>query len=459
MKTKNKAKDVNPNVALKERLLSEVDELLQRDDYDAETSKKIDQINSKLDMVCARLAREDEDKSDDDDSEKEDEGEENSFRAVAPAVVRSRGRVSAENIHDHAKIEGFSLTRGALAIQSGKQLRGIELEVNQELTRTSGGTSQPNALLIPFDYSKLNQRGLSRRDLTTSSGAGAIPVYTEGAQLIEWLYPRLIGPQLGVSYMPGLKSGTKLPRTSAVFTVAAVAEQGSASGSTPSLDDIQLNPHVLTTNVTISKLFATQSAVAADEYVYKNGGSQMAVTMDQWLISGLGSSNQPAGLLNNSAFTQVVQASTNTLTYSNTLSLEKLIAKANANFGPNQRYLTSPSGYAQLQQTPKIGSTYPTFIISDDGKINGKDVVNSSQISDNLTFSGTSGLTSLIYGNWDYCVFAMFGESNMNSVEVIVDPYTGSTAGNLSISFFMLADTNLTRPAAFAAIENVAYSS
>jgi hypothetical protein len=295
---------------------------------------------------------------------------------------------------------------------------------------------------MPADFNRLNQR-----DLTLTTGAGSVPIYWDG--FIDYLYPKMVGPQLGFKYMTGLAGVTKIPRQSSVPTVQAVAEQGAATGSQPGLDNVTLTPRTLTANVNISRKFAQQSVVAADRFVMDAGSTQVAVQLDQWAITGSGASNQPYGLLNNAAFTQLQVAASNVAAYSDVLALQQKVAEANANFGDKLKFLTSPYGHAKLQQTPKLGTTFPEFIIKDHA---GAPDIKSSQVPKNLTYSASSNLTALIYGNWEFLVVATFG----NGLDVIVDPYTGSTKGDLQITFLLDADTNLMQPTAFAAIPNIA---
>jgi HK97 family phage major capsid protein len=431
-------------------------------DFGEEEKKKVDQILAKIasiDNVLAKMGADCDEASDDeaDDEEgeddKKDDDEEDSARdnpkapAPAPAPtpfnVRSKGRRSRPGVPAERQ-RTFNVARAAADFIERGKLTGYEAECDQELRRLDGGCA--GAFKMPFgDCRKLN-----RRDLTLTTGAGAVPVWTDGQEFIDYLYPKMVGPQLGFRYIEGLMGVTKFPRQSSVPTVTAVAEQGSASGSAPGLDYVQFTPHTITANVTISRKFAMQSVVPANRYVMEAGSRQVAVQMDQWAISGDGASNRPTGLLNNSAVTNFQYATSNALAYGDALAMKKQVAKANANFG-NLGWLTSPAGFAKLAQTPKIGSTFPVFIINDEEQINGEKVIQSSQVSDNLTYSATAGLTALMYGNWEMLAVALFG----NGLDVIVDPYTQSKAGDLIITFLLDMDTELLQPGAFSICPNV----
>jgi hypothetical protein len=473
-------------LAKQRKLRGEADALLADEtrDFTEQDQEKINGLMKQLDLVKTQLnalggdevpddEREDDDEEGSDEEEEEDDDDDpppkpgrakkrSRFDGGHPAVVRSRGRRSSpRTVHEHARNEGYSVTRAALHFQERGRLNGVEAEVDQELARSQPRNGQ---FLIPLgDVRKLNkdQRAaaladMQRRDLTLTTGVGAVPTYWEAEQFVDYLYPIMVGPLLGFKYMNGLLAATKLPRQSALPTVQAVAEEGSASGSSPSLDNVTFNPHTITANVTISRKFAMQSVISADQYVMNTGAKTIGVQMDQWAITGSGSANQPTGLLNNSAVTGIWPASggTNIVQYSDTLNLERLVAEANANFG-NLAYLTSPHGWQVLEALPKIGTTYPVFVL-EDGEVNGYQAARSSQVPKTLSYTIGSttynNLTTLIFGQWDMLAVATFGDG----LDVIVDPFTGSTAGSVTITFLLDMDTNVLQPGAFAYIPNIA---
>ena len=450
-------------------------------EYGPEQQKKVDELCEMIDQLNKRLDRmddeevdteeqddqnaidnHDEDMQGDQDGDEENDApqkknQENARRSApaprGPSEVRSAGRRSAPGIIiDPNKGREFSVIRAVRDFNKRGGLTGYEAECNQEMERNSGPSS--GFFRVPFgDVRKLQKREIQKRDLTLTTGAGAVPVWTSITEFVDYLYPKMVGPQLGFDYMTGLQGQTKIPRQNSVPTVTAVAEQGAATGSQPGLDYVLLNPHTIVAKVTISRKFAMQSVVAADRYVYNAGSRIIAVQADQWALTGSGTSNQPAGLVNNSALTQFVPATgtSNALTFGNSLTMQQQVATANANFG-NLGWVTSPLGYANLSQQPKIGTTYPLFLI-EDGKINGLPIMQSSQIPANVVYSGTTGLTYLIYGNFEMLVVGFFGDG----LDVIFDPFTQSTgAGDLAITFMLDMDTNLLQPNAFSVCPNMA---
>ncbi len=360
----------------------------------------------------------------------------------SPAIIRSRGRKGSNDIHSHAAVEGYSVSRAVDNFLDKGRLSGVEAEVDQELGRTQ---KRSGNFLMPYG----NVQKLNERTLNTTTGSGAVPTLWDASQFVDYLYPLMVGPKLGWNYMDGVMAGTKLPRQSGVPTVSAVAESGSASSSQPGIDNVTFMPHTLTANVSYSRRFGYTSVVGADAYINKAGARQIALSLENGALNGTGSSNQVTGLFNTAGTGQEILAA-NTLAYSNIISMKKKLALANANNGNKLAWLTGPSGFAKGQTTAKIGSTYPVFIVSEDGQINGEPVAVTSQVPENLSYCGTGSLTAFCYGNWDFFNVAMFG----NGLDVIIDPYTNSTSGDVTITFLMDYDVQLTQPSAFIIAAN-----
>lgn len=361
----------------------------------------------------------------------------------SPAILRSKGRKTENSIHEHAAKEGFSVTRAIECVRQNRSLSGVEAEVDQELRRSAHGNGQGH-FMMPFgNVDRLNQRATN---FSTGDGAaGVIPTLWDASGFVDYLYPMLAGPRLGVGYRSGLLAGTKVPRLKGLPTVSAVAESGAATASAPDTDDLVYTAHALNASVLYSYRAGYSSIVSADQLINKSAAREIAIQMETGFWNGSGSSNQPTGLLN-LAGTNSVVATSNTLAYTDVISAKKLVAKANANFG-NLAWATSPSGYAVGEKTPKIGSTFPVFVISDNGTINGEKVVSTTLIPDAITVSSVTNQTVLVYGNWDFSHIAMFGQG----LYVTVDSISGSP-GDTTIKFLMDYDAVFDHAAAFTIV-------
>jgi len=424
------------------KALTERDGEFDQDKFD-ELMAKIAEIDAKLAALAKIEEMEDEEVASADDTE--DESDEERARVSHPAIIRSRGRRTANTVAEHAAREGFSVARAAMAVAGNRSLTGVEREVDDELRRSN--PDHKGNFMVPLgDMNKLNLRSFN-----TTTGAGGVPVWTDASNFVDYLYPKMVGPELGFTYFNNLPPGThKFPRQNAVPTGSAVAEEGAGTDSAPGLDAVQFSQHTIVGTVPISRELAMQSVIAADQLVMNSLSTQIGTILDKWAIVG-GASNEPVGILNNSSVTNVVVATSNAVALADTFALERKVAEANAERG-NLRYLSSPGGKAKLRFTLKVvGSTFADYIVDDQGNINGKKLVDSSQIPSNRTYSATGNMTVLIYGAWQDCVVATFG----TGLSVIVDPYSLAKSGGLQITALLDADTNVLHGGSFAYIPNV----
>jgi len=376
------------------------------------------------------------------DKPQEEQEEDEAFES-SPAFIRSKGRKTETNIHEHAAREGFSVTRAIECVRDNRSLNGVEREVNDELNRISHRSGAGHFMVPLGNVEKLNQRA----NFDTGNGAaGVTPTLWDASGFVDFLYPMLAGPKLGVGYRTGMMAGTKVPRLTALPTVTAVAESGAATGSTPITDDIFYQAHALTAEVTYSYRAGYSSILDSDRLINTAGARSIAVKMETQMWNGAGSGNEATGLLNKSGTNSVV-ATSNKLSYANVIAAKKAVADANANFG-RMAWLTSPAGYAAGETTPKIGTTFPVFVVNDDNQtINGEPVVSTSLVPSNITVSSVANQTVLVYGNWDFAHVALFGQG----LYVTVDGISGNP-GDTTIKFLMDFDVQFDWPAAFSVI-------
>jgi hypothetical protein len=74
----------------------------------------------------------------------------------------------------------------------------------------------------------------------------------------------------------------------------------------------------------------------------------------------------------------------------------------------------------------------------------------SNQVPSNLTKGSAAGVCSaIIYGNWADLIIAQWG-----MLDIIVDPYTDSSRGQLNITAFLSADITVRHPESFSAMKD-----
>jgi hypothetical protein len=116
-------------------------------------------------------------------------------------------------------------------------------------------------------------------------------------------------------------------------------------------------------------------------------------------------------------------------TWANIIALETAVAFANADIG-NMGYLTNAKVRGKLKSTEKFTTSngMPVYE-SGNTPLNGYQAAITNAVPSNLTKGSASGVASaIIFGNFADLMIGMWG-----SLDLMVDPYTGSTAGTVRV--------------------------
>jgi HK97 family phage major capsid protein len=355
----------------------------------------------------------------------------------------------------------YSLLRAIRVMAARGKLDGIEGEVSAELQLrrkgTSGRAAQADAFTMPYDLpidvrsaamGRVRYRAESRAGFDTSAGAGGIPTILD-TTYIEILRNRMACFAAGARVMADMIGNFAIPRQSAAGTAYWVAEGTAPTASNQTVDQVYFTPRTVGANTAITRRLAEQINTDAEMFVREDLAAIVARALDAAALVGLGSANQPTGILNNAAIPPdtTLGANGGPPTWALVVNLETSVAKANADLG-NLAYMTNAVARGKMKQTTKIASpTYPIMIWGDGPEpVNGYPAFVTNQLPSNFTL-GTSGAvcSPLLYGNWADLVFALW-----SGQDVIVDPYTQSTSGTLVIVTLQDADINVRHPASFA---------
>lgn len=335
---------------------------------------------------------------------------------------------------------GYSLLR-AMRMRTGDEPQGgVEWEVHQELAKRHG--KAPQGILIPHTLRmnpNVNQRGTI---INTTQGAGAIPAIL-APTLIDVLRARVILRQLGCQVLSDMVGSFAIPKKTANTGFEWVAEGTAATATDIVIGTVPFAMKTLTGWTKITRSFMKQTSQDAEAMVRMDLTDGLAVGLDNGGINGTGSSNQPTGLLA-AAGVGTTAGGTNglALSWANVVAQETAISVLNADVS-NMAYLTNAKVRGAGKTTPKI-SGYPIFLC-EQNQMNGYPVAVTNLVPSTLV-KGTSGsvCSAMIFGNFADAVFALWG-----GLDIVVDPYTESTAGNVRITAFQNADFNIRRAESF----------
>ena len=170
----------------------------------------------------------------------------------------------------------------------------------------------------------------------------------------------------------------------------------------------------------------------------------LGLAIQQAAISGDGSGNQPSGLL--TLITPSVAGGPDGAapTWAHIVELESDVAVANA-LVDNMAYLTNAKVRGKLKTTSKVSGQNGFIWENGDTPLNGYRAAVTNAVPSNLTKGSGTNLSAIIFGNFRDLVIGMWG-----GLDLMVDPYSGSTAGTVRVVALQDVDVALRNTVSFA---------
>jgi HK97 family phage major capsid protein len=345
--------------------------------------------------------------------------------------------VSASDLGMSPKeVKQYSIGNAIRAQITGKG-GDFERECSDQVAKNLGQAAR--GFYVPQD---IQLRGMESRVLTVGSataGGNVVGTNLQPQNFIDLLRAKMVTRGLGLSVLPGLVGNVAIPSQTGASTAYWVTENSAATTSNITLGQVTLSPKTVGGFTDVSRQLILQSTPAIDGLVTNDLARVLAIAIDTAVLVGLGNSGQPKGiqvstsadgstvigaLINGSAFTYIVA-----------ISFESKIAGYNAS-SASMAWVTTPAVRGTLKGRLKFASaTAGDYVLSEDNTMVGYPLV--------ATTSMTTG--NLLLGDFSQ---AMLGE--WGTLDVLVDPYTGSSAGTVRIVAFDSVDVGVRQPGAFA---------
>ena len=291
---------------------------------------------------------------------------------------------------------------------------------------------------------------LQQRDLlagTTTAGGHTVATDLLGASFIELLRNNMVVNGLGTRMLRDLNGNVAIPSQTGGATAYWVAENGAATESEQTFGQATLSPKTVGAFTDYSRRLLVQSSIDVEAFVRMDLAMVLALAIDLAAINGSGSSNQPRGILNTSGIGSVA-GGTNGLAaaWDHFVDLESAVANANAAVG-SLHFLTNTKVRGKSRKTQQFSSTNGVDLWSAVSALYGAPAV-SNQVPSNLTKGTSSGVCSaIIFGNFADLIIGMWG-----GLDLMLDPYTGATAGTRRIVALQDVDVTVRHAASFAAM-------
>ncbi|MCI0430263.1 MAG: phage major capsid protein [Rhodospirillales bacterium] len=316
----------------------------------------------------------------------------------------------------------FSIVRALNALVSGNW-KGAELErdashaVGEKMNRSPQGFFVPNEVL--------------KRDLTVGTAtAGGHTVATNllAANFIDLLRNKMVVMKAGAQLLSGLVGSIAIPRQTGGASAFWVAESGAPTESQQAFDQVTMAPKTVGAFSDISRKLLLQSSMDIEAFVRNDLATILALEIDRVALHGSGTAPEPRGIFNVSGIGDVAGGTNGAApTWANIIELETDVSVANADVG-TLAYVTNSKVRGKLKGTEKASST-GMFVWADGATpLNGYAAHVSNQVRSDLTKGTGTSLSAIFFGNWADLIIGQWG-----ALDIMVDPYTGSTSGTVRV--------------------------
>jgi HK97 family phage major capsid protein len=337
----------------------------------------------------------------------------------------------------------FSFSRAIRHLAGEGGDAGFELECSQAAQKRFGAAAH-GGILLPLDTPLAVRTGL----VTTSGAAGAFSIQTTVQSLIELLRNQMVVRQAGASVLENLSGTVSFPKQLTPGTANWVAENPGADNSDAdiTLGNITMSPKMLTSNTSFSRKLMAQSSLDIEALVRNDLIQTTAIALDLAALNGLGSSNQPTGILNTANVNAIAYGTDGAApVYADFVSMETGLNQNNAPVSPRRAYILTPETLAFCRKTPKVSGQLMGGIVAENGTINGYPPFVTNQLPKTLTRGAKSDCHAAVFGNWDQLLIGTWG-----ALELIVDPYRLKKQGMVEITSYLMADIAVRYPVAFS---------
>ena len=334
-----------------------------------------------------------------------------------------------------AEVRQYSLVKALRALMNAKlgepnawKEAGLEREASEMVARAMG--KDPQGFFVPMDVQQ--RAGMTTGDATFAGNLVETSVL--GASFIDLLRNRLAVRQAGCTYLGGLVGNIAVPRQTAAGTfywVGATDNSALTGESHPTVDQVTMTPHVGGAYSDIGRSLILQSSIDVENMVANDIAKICALGIDLAALSGTGLTVYPKGVAAQTNVGSVIGGTDGAApTWANIVAFETAVAAANADVG-SMAYIVNAKTRGYLKSTPKVATYSATMMwdnASPDAPLNGYKTVVSNQARSDLTKGLGTGLSEIFFGNWADLIIGQWG-----SLDILVDPYTGGTAGTVRI--------------------------
>jgi HK97 family phage major capsid protein/HK97 family phage prohead protease len=327
----------------------------------------------------------------------------------------------------------FSIARAISACATKNWSKaGLEAEASKAVAQRLGKMAGEHTFFVPLDVQML------QRDLAAGTGSvGGLLVGTTVMSFIELLRNRSVVTRLGATMMSGLSSNVAIPRQITAATGHWMAnEQGTATESQPTINQLTLSPKTVGGYTEISRQLLLQTGGQAESIVNADLAAVIGLAVDAAALSGPGTAGQPTGITATAGLGTANPTTGTNVGYADMIRFQTAVANANAMF-PGFGYVTTPAVAGILMGKPRFTNSdtpiWGGMLL--DGQVVGARAMASLQI----------GSGSMLAGDFSNVIIAEWG-----ALEIEVNPYAQFQSGIIGVRALYTCDVGVRYGASFA---------
>ena len=311
----------------------------------------------------------------------------------------------------------FRLLKAISDIANNRQLDDVALAVSEagkEEMRKSG-----------LSFGGQIQLPIEERASITVAAEGEDTVATNLYNVIAPLRAKNVLVQAGAKFITNLTGDVQIPLMTAESCgwESEIAEAKDGAGT---FSSVKLSPKRLTAYIDLSKQFLIQDSVGAEELIRQDLINALNAKLEATILGAEdGDLTKPEGI-----FHKIDPTAHTVANFADLVNAESDIEDANV-IG-EMKYVMSNKAKAAFRSMAKSSKT--TQLVMEGGQIDGTPVLNTSHVSGK----------NFVYGDFSNLAIGQFG-----AVDLLVDPYTKASSGQIRIIINAYFDSKVLRPEAF----------
>ena len=362
------------------------------------------------------------------------------------AMVNGDVREHNANKEANEISDNFMITRAMQQLKNKGQLSGFEAEMYDEATKQASESGTTISGNIPIPQQLISFPGKSAR----RRGRKQVTVGVEGPNIVDTQFgPKIplleIDPQVvnaGARLFTGLSGDVQFPRNATGATLTWEAETTPATQTTPTYDNIKLQPNRLTGYTDVSDQALVQSSFDLEADLRERLSRAYSIEWDRVALNGSGAGNEPLGIINYPGVGVVALGTPNEVNWDDALAFISSLGKENVVFDGSEAYMGPATVQAHLlSQRRDPGSGL--FVMTDDMRIAGFPFF----MDNNLQLDGGVGTDeqALLYGKWSELYLGQWGGTS-----ILYDPFTQAINATVRLVLNVWFDVQLAHAEAFA---------